>query len=90
MHAAMTNLVDYIAALSKSADETTRAEDRHIYTQHLAVAAKMFVVAYHGQRAELETLVAGERAAYGRGFLSGAAERALDVFARSVEAERAA
>jgi hypothetical protein len=94
MPAILTNLAAYIAALAKSADETTRAEDRSAYAQHLAAAARMFLAAHTGQTAELAVLVATERTAYGRSYLSGpagdAAEQAFAQFAKRVDDAHAA
>jgi len=89
MNATLANLCIYAKVLSKSADATTRAEDRSIYTQHLAAVARMFAAAQDGRREELETLIASERHAFGWGYLSGAegaaAERAFDEFAKTIE-----
>jgi hypothetical protein len=89
VYATIGRLVDYASVLSKSAEETTRAEDRSVYTQHLAAAAKMFIAAHLGRAADLKALVASERRSYGWGYLSGepgsAAERAFDAFASAIE-----
>ena len=94
MDPTISSLVAYVTVLTRSADETARAEDRAAYSQHLAAAAKMFVAAHLGQNAELEALILTERVAYGRGYLTGApgdaAERAFDTFARTVEGDHAA
>ena len=94
MDTALANLCKYVAVLAKSADETTRAEDRSTYTKHLEAAARLFVAAYLDRSAELEELVAGERHAFGWGYLSGppgkAAEHAFDEFAKTVESKHAA
>jgi hypothetical protein len=37
-----SNLANYIATLHESSINTTRAEDRSLYTQHLANAALLF------------------------------------------------
>jgi hypothetical protein len=91
MNSTLANLCIYAAVLAKSADETTRAEDRTVYTQRLAAVARMFVAAHHGSRAELEKLIASERHAFGWGYLSGvvgaAAERAFDEFAKTIESK---
>ena len=90
----MSKLLDalarYVAVLSHSAHETHRAEDRAIYTQHLATAARFFLAVHSGRIDELKSLVASERRAYGWGYLSyaegSAAEKAFDDFAKFVEA----
>ena len=54
----------------------------------------MFAAAQDGQREELEKLIAGERHAFGWGYLSGAegaaAERAFDEFAKTIESKHEA
>ena len=89
MNQMLANLSQYTATLLKCADETTRAEDRNVYMQHLAANARMFVAAYQGQHASLMEMVASERRAFGWGYLSGtegsAAERAFDQFAKTIE-----
>ena len=86
-------LAGYIAALDRSAHETHRAEDRRAYTEHLAAAARCFVMVHAGRITELRALIASERRAYGTAYLSGAegsaAEKAFDDFARVVEAANA-
>jgi hypothetical protein len=89
----MSELLDalarYVDVLSRSAQESNRAEDRHTYTQHLAAAARFFMAAHAGRTEELRALVASERRAYGWGYLSyaegAAAEKAFDDFAKVVE-----
>ena len=92
MDATLDKLLTYAEALARCADDTTRAEDRAIYMQHLAAVARMFVAALAGRRQELEELVATERRAFGWGYLSGAegsaAERAFDVFAKATESTK--
>ncbi len=84
-------LARYIEVLSTSRSRTTTANDRHVYTEHLAAAALMFA-SFHTASpiATLKKHVADERRAYGWGFLSGeegsAAEKAFDEFAKLVEA----
>jgi len=94
MNSTLANLCNYAEVLAKSADETTRAEDRTVYTQRLAAVARMFVAAYHGQRTELENMIASERRAFGWGYLSGvegtAAEQVFDEFAKIIESEHEA
>jgi hypothetical protein len=94
MNSALANLCNYAEVLAKSADRSTRAEDRTVYAQRLAVVARMMVAAHHGKRTELENLIASERRAFGWGYLSGvegaAAERAFDEFAKSVETKHEA
>jgi hypothetical protein len=83
-------LATYVAVLSHSAQATHRAEDRHVYAQHLAAAARFFLAVHAGRVEELRSLVASERHAYGWGYLSdaegAAAEKAFDDFAKFVEA----
>jgi hypothetical protein len=83
-------LARYIGVLAVSADATSHAEDRVIYTKHLADAARMFAELHAGRISVLRELVESERHGYGWGYLSGdtgaAAESAFDVFARAVEA----
>ena len=90
----LSALATYITVLARSTDETTGAEDRSVYAQHLAAAARMFVAAFHQRRSELELLVESERARYGRGYLVGAsgttAESAFVTFARVVSSKPAA
>jgi hypothetical protein len=79
----------YVASLAKSADETTRAEDRTAYTRHLAEAARMFAAFHADDLAALRERIAAERRSFGWGFLSGepgaATEAAFDALARAVE-----
>lgn len=83
-------LATYVAVLSRSAQETRRAEDRPVYAQHLAAAARFFLAAHADRVEELGALVASERRAYGWGYLSdaegAAAEKAFADFAKVVEA----
>jgi hypothetical protein len=82
-------LARYIAALERSAATTRRAEDRNQYAAHLGEAARMFKALHAKSTEELKLIVAGERVAYGRSFLSGQAgtdaEAAFDEFAKQVE-----
>ena len=82
-------LATYVSVLVRAASETHRAEDRHSYTQHMAAAAEIFVAVHAGRIADLRALVAGERHAYGWGYLSyaegTAAENAFHQFAKIVE-----
>lgn len=93
MSALFDALAAYVAVLSRSARETHRADDRHIYTQHLAAAARFFLALHAGRVEELRSLVASERHAYGWDYLSdaegAAAEKAFDDFAKVVEATNA-
>ena len=84
-------LVRYVNRLDASAARTTQANDRPSYTQHLAAAARMFASLHsNAPLATLKSLVADEREAYGRFFLTSdagkAAEAAFDEFAKQVEA----
>ena len=94
MNSALENLCNYAEVLAKSADETKRAEDRTVYVQRLAAVSRMLVAAFHGRRTELENLIAGERHAFGWGYLWGvegaAAELAFEEFAKTVESKREA
>jgi hypothetical protein len=86
-------LAIYVTVLNRSAKECHRAEDREAYTRHLAAAAELFLAAHAGRIEELRELVAGERHAYGWGYLSHAegiaAENAFHKFAKLVEATNA-
>jgi hypothetical protein len=83
-------LAKYLAVLATSADRTNYAEDRILYQQHLAVAAKMLAAIYSDQSlAALRTLVAEERRAFGLSYLSGEpgklAENSFNEFSAFVE-----
>lgn len=84
--AALTN---YVSVLEVSAEQTTRAEDRSVYTRHLAEAARMFAALHAGDEQGLRERIKAERRNYGWGFLSGepgaAAEAAFDALARQVD-----
>ena len=84
------SLAKYVEVLNRSAQETHHAEDRNVYTQHLAAAAQFFVAVHAGRAEELRALVASEQHAYGWGYLSNAegaaAEKAFADFAKIVEA----
>lgn len=86
-------LAQYIEVLSRSAQATTRAEDRSTYTSHLAAAAEIFVCLHSGRLSEAKILVSDQRRAYGWGYLSGdegsAATTAFDRFASMVELSHA-
>jgi hypothetical protein len=86
-------LATYVSVLDHSAEHTHRAEDRLAYAKHLAAAARMFSAAHTRSFAELKTIVASERRAYGWAFLSDAegeaAEKAFNEFANLVEREDA-
>jgi hypothetical protein len=94
----MPTLVDalatYVEVLSNAAKATSRAEDRKIYTMHLAAAAEIFACLQTGRLAEASKLVDVERRAFGLGFLSGevgsSATVAFNHFASLVEANNAA
>jgi hypothetical protein len=87
-------LAQYIEVLSRSAQATTRAEDRSTYTGHLAAAAKIFACLHSGRLSEAKEIVSEQRRSYGWGFLSGdegsAASTAFDRFATIVESSHAA
>ncbi len=82
-------LAQYIATLDKSSKETTRAEDRGRYEQHLAASARMFEAVQRRALDELKELIASERRAFGWAYLSGpegeAAESAFNNFAKHVD-----
>jgi hypothetical protein len=84
-----TSLANYIATLYESAINTTRAEDRSLYTQHLANAALLFAAFQKNASERLSDLIGQERRAYGTAFLSGEvgakAEAAFNSFADSLE-----
>ena len=94
MEALIEELVRYVAVLVQANHDTTRAEDRHAYTAHLAAAAELFLAAYQHDAAKVGDLLARERHAYGWGFLSdvpgNAVERAFSEFARFVKSANAA
>jgi hypothetical protein len=83
-------LAQYVEILSRSAQATTRAEDRNIYAGHLAAAAEIFACLHAGRLADAKALVSGQRRAYGWGHLSGKegskATSAFDKFASIIEA----
>jgi hypothetical protein len=87
----LTALANYIQVLAEASEQTSRAEDRRRYTDRLAASARMFVAAHQNSEA-LQTLVADERRAYGRSYLSDEAgartERAFDEFAAIVDERR--
>lgn len=84
------DLAAYIAVLGSGAEQTSRAEDRTTYRQHLAAAALMFASLHRGDLKGFKALLASERCAYGWGFLAGdcgaAAEAAWTRFAELAEA----
>ena len=94
----MAGLVDalshYVSVLAASAEHTTRAEDRAVYTGHLAEAARMFAALHAGDEQALRTLLERERRAFGWGYLSGdtgaAAEAAFATFASLVGSDTGA
>jgi hypothetical protein len=94
----MPTLVDalaaYVEVLARAAQETSRAEDRKIYTMHLAAAAEIFACLQTDRLADASKLVGVERRAFGQGFLSGdvgsSATAAFNHFASLVEAKNAA
>jgi hypothetical protein len=90
----LDSLAQYVEVLSRSAQATTRAEDRNTYTSHLAAAAEIFVCLHLGRLNDAKTIVSDQRRAYGWGYLSGsegaAATSAFDQFASIVEASYAA
>jgi hypothetical protein len=82
-------LTAYVATLAASADATTPAEDRAVYTGHLAEAARMYAALHTGNLKVFRERVASERRAFGWGFLSGdtgaATEESFASFIRAVE-----
>ena len=91
----MTNLIaaltNYVSVLEASAEHTTRAEDRSVYTRHLAEAARMFAALQAGEEQALRERIEAERRTYGWGYLSGepgaAAEAAFDALADRLSLE---
>lgn len=82
-------LTKYASVLARSAESTDYADDRPIYTKHLAEAARFFVLAHEGRISELVALVHDERRSYGWGYLSGdigaQTESAFNDFATFIE-----
>lgn len=82
-------LVNYVRVLSTSAQNTSRAEDRSNYSNHLAAAALMFMHVLSNDVKALKSLVSSEQRAYGWGYLSdsegSAAERAFVTFSALAE-----
>lgn len=83
MHSELDALTTYVSELVRCADATTRAEDRAVYTAHLAAAARLFALASSGRSDEFTALLQAERRAYGWGYLSGQCGRDAEAaFAR--------
>ena len=83
-------LAEYIAVLDSCEEKAAHANDRPIYTRHLAVAAVMFSDLHRtGSLTKLRECVQSERRSYGWSYLSGPegeqAEKAFDRFASFVE-----
>ncbi len=83
-------LAEYIAILASSEERTRHANERPMYTRHLAMAAVMFSDFHNtGSLAKLREHVQTERRSYGWSHLTGPegaeAEKAFDQFARLVE-----
>lgn len=82
-------LTAYVTTLAACADAATRAEDRAVYTRHLAEAARMYAALHAGDLKVFRERVAAERRAFGWGFLSGdtgaATEEAFASLIRAVE-----
>ena len=84
----LQHLANYASLLSTSAAQTTRAEDRALYKNHLAAVAEMLGALGRGDTAELQRLVESERHSFGWGYLSGdagsKAEKAFAEFNQSL------
>ena len=85
----LDSLARYVGILSESAETTNYADDRPIYTKHLAASAQFFLLIHGKQLSALAQLVHDERRSYGWGYLSGEmgarAESAFHEFATKVE-----
>ena len=86
---AIPQLATYVAVLADALRNTTRAEDRTRYRDHLAAAALVFERLQQGDVVSAKQLIAEERRSFGWGYLSGdagaAAESALSSFADFIE-----
>ncbi len=71
-------LADYVSALQRGAANTTRAEERPVYSQRLAAAAEMFVALHRADPAELKRLIDREEHNVGWGYLEGEGGAAAD------------
>lgn len=85
-------LAKYVGVLMESANQTSRVEDRLLYTKHLAEAAIMFTLIHQdAPPQQVRDKVVRERRAFGWGYLSGiegeAAEGAFQEFAKLVDGE---
>ncbi len=85
-------LAKYIGVLTEGASRTSRAEDRLLYTKHLAEAAIVFTLIHQdAPPQQVRDKVVQERRAFGWGYLSGsegeAAEAAFQEFAKLVDGE---
>jgi hypothetical protein len=83
-------LADYIGLLSNGLATASNANDRGLYIEHLAQAAKMFFYLQKKMdRTVLSERLSHERRAYGWSFLPGndgnAAESAFNRFAKAIE-----
>ncbi len=91
VHPTLDALATYVSELARCADAATRAEDRAVYTAHLAAAARLFALARSGRSDAFAALLEAEGRAYGRGFLSGQPGRDAEAaFARFAAACRPA
>jgi hypothetical protein len=85
-------LADYVRVLLKSAATTGRAEDRNLYTKHLAEAARLFVCIRDSDFDSLLDGVRQENRSFGWAYLTGdageVAEKAWHSFATLVESSR--
>ena len=66
-----TALADYVFALSKSTDTTSRTEDRATYERHLVSVEVMLAAIHQGDVLRLKQIVDDETRAFGWGYLSG-------------------
>jgi hypothetical protein len=77
-------LATYVEVLARSADATTRAEDRVAYQRHLAATSRLFRAIQRGEAEAFEALLRAEESAFGWSYLcdsrGAATERAWAVF----------
>ncbi len=75
----LETLAKYILVLRDSLEQTHCANDRPIYTKHLAAAAVMLAEYCESQDvARLQESIGTERRAYGWGYLSGTEGKAAE------------
>jgi hypothetical protein len=72
MDAIVQELARYAAVLARSLDDTTYANDRTAYRNHLAASARWLGMIHDGaSMSELRASVASEQRNFGWGYLSG-------------------